>query len=159
MSPICVVIQLLFFVTVKCQDLDGAPMVNESEPLESNYTSHANGTDYQNPNEDNCCTTSLILKFFSLIIGGLMVFTLVYLLIQCCHDNKHVSFARVRTNRAPPCAIFMENFQSNTTLIPNEKQSKKYVLPYDDSLEYIDNEPLHTYDFPMLSPLSKGDKK
>uniref|UniRef100_A0A1Y1LYC6 Uncharacterized protein n=1 Tax=Photinus pyralis TaxID=7054 RepID=A0A1Y1LYC6_PHOPY len=111
------------------------------------------------PNEDNCCTTSLILKFFSLIIGGLMVFTLVYLLIQCCHDNKHVSFARVRTNRAPPCAIFMENFQSNTTLIPNEKQSKKYVLPYDDSLEYIDNEPLHTYDFPMLSPLSKGDKK
>ncbi|KAK4877926.1 hypothetical protein RN001_010432 [Aquatica leii] len=95
--------------------------------------------------EDETNTTySLVFKFFTLIIGGIAVFAFVQVIMHCCHDNKNITFARIRRNQPPPCAIFMHSFNK-------DDPDTKYKC-----FEYIDVEPLHdTKDIPMMSPMSK----
>ena len=173
MSPICFF--LLVFLSVKTEVINETSDNHVTENLKTSdgeisnaedgkYVSNINDTYFHNATlpsdqrntKEELSTFSLIFKFISLIFGGLIVFTLVYLLMQCCHDNTHVSFARVRSN--PPVAsdFFMDSFQSKANLIPNEKLVK-YALPYSDSFEYIDIEPLNKNDIPIMSPLSKYD--
>ncbi|KAF5281049.1 hypothetical protein FQR65_LT14883 [Abscondita terminalis] len=106
-----------------------------------------NGTSlntYEKTKQDEGISTyTIVLKFFSLIIGGVAVFTLVQVLMHCCHDNKDITFQRKKKPQPPPaCVIFMHS------LSKVDDPDTKYK-----SFEYIDVEPLNG--MPMMSPLSR----
>ncbi|KAF5279869.1 hypothetical protein FQA39_LY18214 [Lamprigera yunnana] len=88
-------------VVQQINDTTSADEVKKVQELE------VTGNNSNDDDDDGLGSYTIVFKFFTLIIGGIAVFAIVQILIQCCHDNKNITFTRIRKEDPLPCAIFM----------------------------------------------------